>query len=88
MAHATTETKTKKHTPKRDGADGDQIADALESTTVQSIDRIADFIREQPLQAVGLALGIGYVGRILFRGPFATLAVLGGVGYLGTRLAK
>ena len=53
----------------------------------QTLDRIEDFIREQPFQAVGLALGVGYLGRILFRGPVATLAMLGGVGYLGARLA-
>ncbi|MEP6863506.1 MAG: hypothetical protein ABJE66_22975 [Deltaproteobacteria bacterium] len=88
MAHATTETKTKKHVSKRDGTDAtaDAGSDANSQMT-QTIDRAADFIREQPFHAVGLALGAGYLGRILFRGPLATLAMLGGVGYLGARLA-
>jgi hypothetical protein len=84
MGQVTTETRTKKHTPKREAGDADPPA--IMSTS-ESIARVADYIREQPFQAVGMALGIGYVARILFRGPFATLAVLGGVGYLGARLA-
>ena len=90
MAHATTETKTKKQVSKRDGAGTDATADAgsdTDSKMTETLDRAADFIREQPFQAVGLALGAGYLGRILFRGPLATLAMLGGVGYLGARLA-
>jgi ElaB/YqjD/DUF883 family membrane-anchored ribosome-binding protein len=84
MAHATTATRTKKHVPKRAA---DSTADAAESQLAPTLGRIEDFIREQPFQAVGLALGVGYLGRILFRGPAATLAMLGGVGYLGARLA-
>ena len=88
MAQATTETRTKKQTAKREG--DDQMADAMEAVEQKikpTIDRVGDYVREQPFQAVGLALGVGYVARILFRGPFITLAMLGGVGYLGARLA-
>lgn len=91
MAQATTETRNKKQSSKRDGGDADaatDVVEAAESAIKPTIDRVGDFVREQPFQAVGLALGIGYVARILFRGPFATLAVLGGVGYLGARLAR
>lgn len=85
MTQATTETRTKKHTPNREpGDDAEQPAVA---STPASIARVADYIREQPFQTVGMAIGIGYVARILFRGPFVTLAVLGGIGYLGARLA-
>jgi len=88
MAQATTATRTKKHVSKRDGANVARTADAdTDSQISQMIDRASDFIREQPFQAVGLALGAGYLGRILFRGPLATLAMLGGVGYLGARIA-
>lgn len=90
MAHATTETRTKKSASKREGAGTDATTGAASdanSKMTETLDRAADFIREQPFQAVGLALGAGYLGRILFRGPLATLAMLGGVGYLGARLA-
>jgi len=90
MAQATTEPRTKKQTAKQDQADATSATDvveAAEQAIKPTIDRVGDFVREQPFQAVGLALGVGYLGRILFRGPFVTLAMLGGVGYLGARLA-
>lgn len=90
MAQATTETRSKKRVAKRDGAGSEGTADAasdVNAKMTRTLDRVGDFIREQPFQAVGLALGAGYLGRILFRGSLATLAMLGGVGYLGARLA-
>lgn len=91
MAQATTETRTKKQAARSDQADAasaTDVVEAAEQAIKPTIDRVGDFVREQPFQAIGLALGIGYLARILFKGPFITLATLGGVGYLGARLAK
>jgi len=87
MAQATTETRTKKHAANHDTDATANVVEAAENAIKPSIDRVGDFIRAQPFQAVGLALGAGYLGRMLFRGPFITLAMLGGAGYLGARLA-
>ena len=87
MGQATTETRTKKHAAKQDTDATANVVEAAEKAIQPTIERVADFISAQPFQAVGLALGAGYLGRILFRGPFMTLAMLGGIGYLGARLA-
>ncbi len=52
------------------GAAGDQIAEAAgqaKQVAVEQLDRLAETIRRRPLQATGIAAGIGFVLAMLAR---------------------
>ncbi len=61
---------SKKSMQEMGAATGDKIADAAEQAGVvaqQQMDRLADAIRRKPVQAAGIAAGLGFVLALLAR---------------------
>ncbi len=50
-------------------------------------DRTADFIKANPLKSVGMAFAIGYVAMRIKTSPVMKIALIGGLAFLGTKLA-
>ncbi len=44
-----------------------EVKDQAMSRGSQALDRVTDFIKANPLKAVGIAFGAGYVGMRIFR---------------------
>jgi ElaB/YqjD/DUF883 family membrane-anchored ribosome-binding protein len=44
-----------------------EVKDQAMSRGTQVVDRVTDFIKANPLKAVGIAFGAGYIGMRLFR---------------------
>jgi len=68
-----------------------RVADAREDVQEKASDlleKVRDQITANPIQTVAMAFTVGYVARMIFRGPLATLVAIGAGGYLGVRLAK
>src|SRR4051812_22433531 len=66
----------------------EDVRDNVQEKANDALDNIRDQIMDKPIQAVAIAVGVGYFARILFRGPFATMVAIGVAGYFGVRLAK
>ncbi|MEO8550968.1 MAG: hypothetical protein ABI678_13375 [Kofleriaceae bacterium] len=62
--------------------------DNVQERATDALGKVRDQITENPIQAVAIAVGVGYFARILFRGPLATIIAVGAAGYFGVRLAK
>lgn len=96
MAHSTTSSKSRKNHDADAPAEVietlktsvEDATDAVQEKATDLLDKVRDQIIESPIQSVAMALSIGYVARIMFRGPFATLLAIGAGGYLGARMAK
>lgn len=44
-----------------------EVKDQAMSRGTQALDRVTDFIKANPLKAVGIAFGAGYIGMRIFR---------------------
>jgi ElaB/YqjD/DUF883 family membrane-anchored ribosome-binding protein len=66
----------------------EDVRDNVQEKASDALEKVRDQITASPIQAVAIAVGVGYFARILFRGPLATMLAIGAAGYLGVRLAK
>lgn len=58
-----------------------EMADQLKQQYSNAMHRAVDFVQERPLSAVGLAVGLGYFSRTLFR-----IGMLASVSYVAMNL--
>ncbi len=63
-----------------------KVADVRSSVShggAQAFDKTVSFVEANPLKAIGLAFGLGYVAMRIMTSPVLKLAMLGGLGYAG-----
>jgi len=53
-----------------------------------ALDRTESVVQKNPFASVAIAFGIGYVAMRLRTSPLVKLGLIGGLGYLGIRLAR
>lgn len=62
--------------------------DEVQAKASDVLAKVRDQISENPIQSVAIGICAGYLARMMFKGPLATLIAIGAGGYLGTRLAR
>lgn len=70
MTTGTSDQSTKSNLTKIGNAAGDQLSEAAgqaQQAAQAQLDRLADAIRQRPLQATGIAAGVGFVLALLAR---------------------
>ncbi|MDB4959846.1 MAG: hypothetical protein JWO36_7415 [Myxococcales bacterium] len=65
-----------------------EITDKAKSKGTELYDQIADVVKANPLKAIAIAFGVGYVAMRINTSKLTPLAVIGGLGYLGSRLLR
>lgn len=58
-----------------------ELADQLKTQYSAALSRTMDFIQARPIAAIGIALGLGYMSRTIFK-----LGMLAGAGLLVTKI--
>jgi ElaB/YqjD/DUF883 family membrane-anchored ribosome-binding protein len=64
------------------------VGDQVKESSSAAIDRTTTFIEANPFKSVAISFGIGYVLMRLRTSPLVKIALVGGLGYLGTRLVR
>jgi ElaB/YqjD/DUF883 family membrane-anchored ribosome-binding protein len=64
------------------------VTDQVKEGGSAAIDRTSTFVEANPFKSLALAFGLGYVLMRIRTSPLVKIAVVGGLGYLGTRLVR
>lgn len=68
-----------------------QVGDAVKSVKdggASAIDRTTSFIEQNPYKSLAIAFGFGYLVMRVQTSPVIKVALVGGLAYLGTQLAR
>lgn len=68
-----------------------RVADVTQQVKDQSataVDRTTSFVEANPFKSLLLAFGIGYVAMRIRTSPLVKLAMIGGLGMLGSRIVR
>lgn len=65
-----------------------EVADNVKSGGTAARERIEAFVQASPKKAVATAFGLGYLAMRIRTSPLLKLALIGGVGYLGSQFIR
>ncbi|MBA3819168.1 MAG: hypothetical protein H0X17_09775 [Deltaproteobacteria bacterium] len=64
------------------------VTDTVKEGGTAALDRTTSFIQENPLKSLAIAFGVGYLAMRIRTSPFFKVAMIGGLGLLGTKVVR
>lgn len=64
------------------------VTDEAKAKSSDAYDALAKLIKDNPLKSLAIAFGIGYVAMRIRTSKLTKVALIGGLGYLGTRMFR
>lgn len=65
-----------------------EVADNVKSGGAAARERTEAFVQASPMKAIAVAFGLGYIAMRIRTSPLFKLALIGGIGYLGSQFVR